>query len=519
MIKKKLSQISQTSFYLFLIGLISTILGFLREILLAYKFGASSITDSYLVAIAPLSLFIYFLKSSEVAFISQFSRKLILNKKRAWQWASGLINTILIIIFLAIIFYLFSSPFLAKILAPGFSSTELSLTILLMRISTPVFLFIVIYSFSKGIFNSYHRFLWPEISSLLPNLGIILGLVIFSYFWGIKGVIIGLLAGYLAQMLIPLIKLLPNLIKNYSVKNIFKIRESKQFFLYSFFLILILSGLNIDTIADKIFGSFLPTGSISALNYARRIIASLYFLVGYSLSTTLLPLLSKYYIKNKNFQFKEKFNQALKIIILILLPVSCLVFILRTPLVAILFQRGLFGQHELKVTTEILAIYSGAILALAGITFLSRVFYALDKIKIPALIGFLIMILNIIGDFVFIKYFSYRGLALATLLAANLNFFFLLIYLNRLIKIFDFKEWFWFLTKIVMIVLIMFLSVLTTNYFLGPKFSYNFLNNFLKLLFLGGEGIIIFILFSYLFKLKELNYFKKLIFNLLNYES
>jgi len=519
MIKKKSSKISQTSFYLFLIGLISTILGFLREILLAYKFGANSITDSYLVAVAPLSLFIYFFKSSEVAFISQFSRKLILNNKKAWQWASVIINTILIIIFLIVIFYFFSSFLLVKILAPGFGAEELSLTALLMRISAPVFLLIAIYSFSKGIFNSYHRFLWPEFSSLLPNLGIILGLVLLSCFWGIKGVMIGLLTGYLVQMLIPLIKLLPHLIKNYSLKSLFQLKESKKFFLYSFFLILILSGLNIDTIADKFFGSYLPVGSISALNYARKIIASLYFLIAYSLSTTLLPLLSKYYIKKKNFQFKEKLNQTLKIIIFILLPISCLIFILRTPLVAVLFQHGLFGQHELRVTTEILAIYSGAILALAGITFLSRVFYALDKIKIPALIGFLIMILNIIGDFVFIKYFSYRGLALATLLAANLNFVCLLIYLNRLIKIFDFKEWFWFLTKIVIIVSIMILSVLWTNYFMPLKLSYDFFDNFLKLLFLGGEGTIIFIFCSYLFKLKELNYFKRLIFDLLNYES
>jgi len=504
----KAQKISHAAFFLVILGIISIILGYLRELFLAYRFGVSGTTDSFLVAIVPISLLVYFVRSADIAFVARFSKGIVKDEKKTWLSGSRIVNIALFsTIILGLIVFLFT-PLLAKTLAPGFSQEKLALVSTLIRLSLPALLTIPLFIFIKGILNSYKQFTLPEIAALLPNLGVIFGILVLSLWLGVKGAVIGLTLGYVLQFLIPGIKILPFLFKNYSFSASLRDPEVRKFFFYTFCMILIMAGLNIDLVADKIFGSFLPTGSIAALNYARRIVASVYFLIAYALSTTLLPTLSQYHVLNNQDKFKDLFQKGIRMMIFILLPTSFLIFILREPIINILFKHGAFDKQGLLMTSSVLAIYSGAILALAGITFLARIFYALDDIKIPALIGVLIMITNIIFDFIFIKYFSFRGLALATLVAANLNFLFSLIYLWYKFKILKMKEWTTFISKILIAFISMVLVALVVDLYFKNIFAYEFFKSVLQIIVIAGIAIIVFLAVAYGLKMEEILQFK-----------
>jgi len=511
----KSQKISHAAFYLVIIGIVSTFLGFLRELFLAYKFGVSATTDSFLVAIVPISLLVYFAKSADVTFVSRFSKGLIKDGKKAWLSASRIINVTIIFVAGLALAFLFFAPFLTKLLAPGFSPDNLNLVSSLIRITVPAILTIPLFIFIKGILNSHKHFTWPEIAALFPNLGVIFGILVLSATLGIKGAVIGLVIGYILQALIPGIKILPFFFKNYSFSVSTKDPEVRKFFLYSFFLILILIGLNIDTVADKIFGSYLPIGSIAALNYARRITASAYYLIAYALATTLLPVLSQANAIGDEKKFKEHFKIGLEMLIFILLPLSILIFILREPILIVLFKHGVFGSHDLSLTSSVLAIYSLGIIALAGITFLARVFYSLDDIKIPAIIGIFTMVINVILDFILIKYFSFKGLALATLIAANLNFIALLIYLWLRSKAFKMKSLLIFLFKTLVALTFVLVIIFSIFPYLKSIQTNEFLKSIIEIIVISGLEVTIFLIVSYILKIEPLFHLKDFLYNLI----
>jgi putative peptidoglycan lipid II flippase len=509
--KIKSQTISHATFYLVLIGINSTILGFLRELFLAYKFGVSSTTDVFLVAIVPVSFLVYFVTSADVAFVSIFSKNLVKNEKKAWLSGSRTINVTLFFGIILALIFLFFAPFLTKLLVPGFDQAKLSLVTTLLRITIPAILAIPLYIFIKGILNSYKNFTWPAIASLLPNIGVIFGILILSIYLGIKGAVIGLIVGYILQALVPGVKILPFLKKKYSFSLSLRDPEVKKFFVSSFFLILILIGLNIDVVADKIFGSFLEPGTISALNYARKITSSTYFLIAYALSTTLLPTLSQAKAQGNRNQFQDLFQKGLKIMIFILIPASLLLFFLREPILIILFKHGVFGNRDLAMTSQILAIYSGALIGLAGITFLARVFYALDDIRWPALIGVISMSINIIFDIILIKYFSFRGLALASLITANLNFLLLLIYLWYKFRILNIRQWLPFLAKLALVTIPTLIIIFISNFYLKNILNNEFIRSVLQIIISAGLGSLVFITLAYYLKMEEVQKFKNLI--------
>jgi putative peptidoglycan lipid II flippase len=451
-----------------------------------------------------------------VAFVSIFSKNLIKNEKRAWLSGSRTLNITLIFGIVLALIFLFFAPFLAKLLVPGFDQAKLNLVTILIRITIPAILAIPLYIFLKGILNSYKNFTWPAVASLLPNIGVIFGILVLSIYWGIVGALTGLIIGYILQALVPGIKILPFFFKNYAVSASLKDPEVKKFFVYSFFLILILVGLNIDVVADKIFGSFLEPGSIAALNYARKIASSTYFLIAYALSTTLLPTLSQANAQGDQNKFQDLFQKGLKIMFFILVPASLLLFILREPILILIFKHGVFGNRDLVMTSQILAIYSGALLGLAGITFLARAFYALDNIRWPALIGVISMGINIFFDIILVKYFSFRGLAFASLITANLNFLLLLIYLWYKFKIFRAREWIPFLIKLVAAVIPAVAIIFLSNYYLGTIMNNEFIRSVLQIVISTGLGILVFIALAHYLKMEEIRQFKSLIVGLIH---
>ncbi len=513
----KSQKISHAAFYLVIIGIVSTFLGFLRELFLAYKFGASGTTDSYLVAITPLTFLIYLVKTGEVPFVSKFSKDLTKDKDKAWLFVCRIMNLFfLIFLVLSLVFLIFNTTFI-KLLAPGFDAQKINLAVTIAKITVPAILLFPLFIFLKGILNSYKQFTWPEAASLFPNIGAILGILCLSMIWGIKGVALGLVVGYIIQFLIPSIKLMPLFTKNYFFSISLRDPEIKKFFLYVFFALLITASLNIDIIADKIFVSPLGTGNIAALNFARKITTSVYFLIAYALSTTFLPYLSRAQALGDKEKFKKMCQNGLRFIIFILLPCSLLIFLLRNPIVVVLFKHGIFSEHDISITTSALAIYALTIVAFACINFLIRIVYSLDSIKIPALIGILMMGLNIFLDFILVRIFSFLGVALATLIVVNLNFFIMIIYLQIKFKIFKLTNLFKFIFKIIlasffMVSVYLILTIIIRN----PIVNNEFINNLLYLLVFGGIGVIVFLIASYLLKIEEIYQLKNILFKFKN---
>lgn len=512
-------KIQKAGIYLFLIASFSSILGFVREILIADRFGASATTDSFLIAITPISILIVIAQSTTTPFITIFSKKLLKSKKEAWDSGSKILTTVSLLSFIFAVIYVIFAPFFVKLIAPGLSAESTQLAILLTRIGFPALALLAPIYLTKGVYNSLNHFTLPELSSLAPNIGIIIALFYSAFFFGIKGVMAGLALGYVIYFLIPFLKSLPVLKENFHFKVSFD-PEMKRFLFLVLVYFTIYIGLNIDMVVDKIFASEISQGAISSLNFARKIADSFSFNIGFAVATVILPTLTQHLTLKNNKEFNLLFQKSIKVLALVLLPVSVLVFILRVPLVSLLFERGLFSPEATIMTANILAFYAVGLFSFAVILVLARVVCVIEEFKIPILISLSVMVVNIILDYFLVKSFSYQGLAAATLVAALLNTLLLFLYLHKKIGILKNSKLGIFTGKLaVLLSLIAGSTIFLKNYLL------NFLNlntiaeKFVYLSVIVGISTLIFFVFAYLLRFDELKFLRKLFVKRINQEE
>ncbi len=411
--------ITEATILITLLATFSRILGFLREMMIAAFFGAGKFIDSFVVAQGVPSILAGLvagaISSVFIPLYAEWREKY--GEEESKRFANILLSNIFIILlFVTILSYLLS-PIIINILAPGFSEETRNLSIYLLYIMLPSVIFWGIYGLISGIFNSQRSFFLPNFSGVMGNL-IFITLIFFLH----KSFGVYVLAwGSLVNVVFQYVILLPYLSKiGFHLKWELNFKyEGLKKALYLIGPIFIAQSIGlINMTVDRIFGSYLPEGSISALNYASRIYHLPINLFVNALATATYTEFA-FNAQSEDFSsLKASMEKSLRAVLFLIIPSTFGFIFLSKPIVQLAFERGLFDSLATRRTSEALIFYSLGLISISINTILVRVFFSLHDTKIPTKISIIALVSNIILNFIFIKPLAHMGLALATSFAS-----------------------------------------------------------------------------------------------------
>ena len=361
--------------------LVSRILAFVRDILIARIFGAGMANDAYVIATRlPNMLRRLFAEGAfSQAFVPIFGEY---NKRRGHDDTKLLVDHVTTLLALALfvvtLIGIVAAPLIIYITAPGFvkDTEKFNLTVHLLRITSPYIFFISLVSVAAGILNTYNKFWVPAVAPILLNVCLIGGaLWIAPYF---DQPIVGLawawfIAGFVQLAFqIPFLKkigMMPSF--RFSLKDEGMRRVIRQMGPAVFGV----SIAQISLIINTVFASFLVAGSVSWLYYADRLMEFPSGLLGAALGTILLPSLSKHYADNSSAEYSKLLDWGLRLVFMLTLPAALALGMIAVPLLATFFQHGAAGhqnpgqdrhRHPDRHTTDECAVYIRAGIAPCG---------------------------------------------------------------------------------------------------------------------------------------------------------
>ncbi len=447
---KSKRSVNRSFFQLFFGTFFAKILGFIREIIAAALFGASSIYDAFIVAFTIPAFFrrIFGEDMFEQSFLQRFKRiRAEGNDLKAKRFLIRVFIIISILMFVITGLLYFFSYDIVRLVAPGFKGEVLTQTVQLTKLILPFIVLIGFATFTGAIilYSGDEKFKKNNIIySTAPgiwNIVIIITLIIFYKHLGVKSLVLAYLVGTLAFIfyqlpyLFKVLRGIKNENKNKGEKNLEE--EVKSSFIEGIKLFFTtLTGKTVE-IVDRIIASLLSHGSISALWFSYRIILLPHSIIGLSVSRSIAPKLSEMKGKKKKKGFLEVIYYGFDMGVLILLPLMLLFMIFSKEIVEVIYQRGAFDKQSLNLTSIAFYYYSISILPAGLVALLKRVYAALEDYKIPLYAGIFSGILNIILDILLYKTpLKHGGIALATSIAFFTNMLIMIGFLKRNLKSF-----------------------------------------------------------------------------------
>jgi putative peptidoglycan lipid II flippase len=400
----------------------SKILGFIREVLIAAKFGSGVETDTFFVALTATGLFttmvIQSINTIMIPVLSEVETKEGKNGKK--NHTNNLLNIVFFISLVIVILGWIIAPFIMKALAPGFEVGQFKLAVLMMRIGLPVILFASIVGVLRGYLQSELMFTESAASQFPFNFVYIFFLLCLSSIFGIKGLMITSVLAVGSQILIQI----PGIRKTgYKYKFILDINDKyTKKIIYLIPPVLMSVAVNdLNKIIDRSLASTLVDGSISALNYANRLNSLILGIFITAITTVIFPMLSKEASKDNYSGLKKVVRYGINSILLITIPATVGMIVLAHPIVRIAFERGVFDPNATYMTTGALIFYSLGLVGMALKLFLDKVYYSLQDTKTPMLNSFIAIGFNIVLNFILIKFMEHKGLALATSISTTIT--------------------------------------------------------------------------------------------------
>lgn len=444
LLTRRQTNILSAAFVIMATVILSQILGLIRQRLLVGIFGASDTLGIYFYASQlPDTLFQLTIASAlSSAFIPIFSDYLSKGKeKEAHKMASTLLAVgLCIFTLLSLILIAFAPAFLQIFnLGKNFSPEEMVLMSNLMRIIIVGQLFFILGTFFTALLQSYNHFFIPGIAAALYNLGIILGVVLFSSTFGIYSATFGVLIGGIIFVLVQLpqakkvgFSFRPSLsyIKSDGVSTVGKMMWPRTIAIIIMQMGTVAVGAFISLLSD-------PGRMNVIFDFARTLAFAPVVLFGQTIAQAAFPILSREKDRPQEFRttFINSFNQMLYLV----LPVSVLILVLRIPVVRLVFGASKFDWPATVLTGQTLAFFCLSIFAQALIALVLRGFYALHDTKIPLIINAVSTVILLICAYIFIVvyHFGVQSLAIAFTISSIIQLIILFLLLEKKVGRFD----------------------------------------------------------------------------------
>ena len=416
--------VSQAVAVLTIFTFLSKILGFVRDIFVAMFYGTSANLDAFIASRTPPGLISgIFAGALATIFIPLFIRYREEDEEYARKYATTMIYSIAIILLIFSTIAAIFAPQVMKVFVPGFSKGKLAKAAFFLRMISITAVFNGMITLLNGLLQARKRFFSYSVMSLSSNIIVITFLVTLNGSLGIMAYVLGYIFG-LGSIMTGLLLMSKNFVKPRNVDwHHPGVRESIMLILP----LMISSTVAMINIAiDRIFASGLPTGSISALNYAVRIRGIPISLFGASVYSAVYPSIATAIAKGDHDSLSNTVRRATSLLAFVMIPVTLSLIPFSSWVVRVLFQRGAFTAHSTAMTSSAVIFYSIGIFFVSVNVILVRIYYSMKDTKHPVIYAVFAIGGNILFNFLLIGPMKQNGLALST--SINAMIFFTLAY-------------------------------------------------------------------------------------------
>lgn len=497
--------LARTAAIISIMTLISKVLGFVREILIAKRFGSGMETDTYFIAMTATVIIIgalgSALKTTVIPIFTEVGEKH--DRKGKLKFLNNLFNIVfLMTIVIAILGYIFA-PITIKILAKGFTGEQFDLAVKLNRIGLPIAIFLGLTHLFSGFLHSSEVFGPSAISGFPYNFVFLIFLIFFAKDASILTLMIITVIAASTQFLI----LLPA-VRHKGYRYSFNIDLKDPYLRKSMLLVLpVLLGSavqQINTIIDKTLASSLAEGSISALTYSARINDMIIAVFIMAITTVVFPMLSKAFAQKDVENINSILGQGINIILIITVPATVGILLLAQPIVYLFFQGGDFGPRATEMTSQALMFYSLGLVGFSLRLMLSQVYYSFQDTITPMVNGGIAVVINLVFNLILVRRMAHSGLALATSISATVTTILLFVSLRKKMGPIGMKKYITCFAKTLVAACIMGVVVFLIYYKVGPMLLDTKLIKMILLIASAGVGALVYFGLCLLFKVEEL---------------
>ena len=488
--------------------IISRLLGYLRDILIAIFLGTSFLADVFFVAFRIPNTFrrLFSEGTFNAAFVPSYSSELAKGKTRSKIFANEVFNllflSLLVLILLAQIFM----PALVSLIAPGFvgDKEKIDLAIDLTRITFPFLMFISLASFFSAILNSHNRFAEAAAAPIILNI-ILIAILLFAKLLNDE-LVYYLSYGVTLAGLLQLIFLYFFVKKYFKFKFNFKFNSNnkvKEFFKKLLPSIFSSGVTQINILVGTIIASF-QVSAVSYLYYADRIYQINLAIAGIAISVVILPQLSRYISQQNKKKIDLIQNKALELSLFLSLPASIALLVASEEIISALFGYGQFNESSVSNSAKALYFFSLGLPAFAMIKVFSNFFFANNDTKRPFYISLLSVLLNILISLYFFKTIGFIIIPIATTISSWFNLIVLFLILKKR-KLFSFNDI--FIKRFFKIIFASILMGLFFNYlmlFFNEELSFEYSLKSIYLILSVILGLGFYLIISYLIKAFQL---------------
>lgn len=417
---------------------LSRLLGLAREIVAAALFGATDAKAAYVIAYyVPFFVQRLLLGGTlSIVFIPTISRYLARGERdEAQVVTANLFSLVLLAGVGMVLLGQLAAPLLVPLAAPGFAASPglVPLAVHLTRIIFAAMLFLALSVYLTAVLQAHQRFTVPALAPLLFNLVIIAGTLLLGVRYGITGLAVSWILGTAAQFLVQLpaaralgLRLRRPDLRHPAVRELARLAVPAM---------LGLAVVEINAYVGRFFASFVPAAdganAVAVLDYAYEVVQAPAGIFAISIATAIFPLLATQAAAEARAELRRTAMQALRTLLVIILPVAAFAIALREPLIALLFERGVFTGAATRSVAAATAAYAAGLPAIAAYYVVTRAYYALHDMRTPVRVGGVMIVLNAALDYLLMRLWGATGIAVATSIVATVNVLTLLWLLRR----------------------------------------------------------------------------------------
>jgi putative peptidoglycan lipid II flippase len=379
--------------------ILSRLLGLLREVILAYRFGTSSELDAYVSAFRiPDLLFLVVMSGAfGSAFVPIFAGFLTRGERdKAWSLASAVITfTALTMVVLGLVVLALADPLMRYVVAPELPPATHDLATRTMRLLLLSPLLLGMGIAAKGILEAQDLFTLPAFAPVLYNLAIILAAILLAPAWGITGVTVGVILGAALHVGVQV----PGLIRSgMAFRPMLSLRVAGLTQVGRLLLPRVIgqAAFQLNFVAVNHFAARLGEGRVSGLNYAWQMMMLPHGILALSISTVVFPTMARAYERGDLETVRATFMRGLTPLLFLIIPASVGLFEFRTAIIQTVFQSGAFSVRSTALVAEPLAFLALGLTWYALVEVLARTYYAMQDTRTPVLTGIAIIVVNLV---------------------------------------------------------------------------------------------------------------------------
>ncbi len=429
-----------------MLTLASRITGMARELLIASTFGASALTDAFNVAFRIPNLFRRFF--AEGAFSQAFVPVLAATRTRDGEEATrALIDRVASVLAWALLLLsiigVVGAPLLVWVMASGLSPRGFEMAVVMTRWMFPYIAFMSLVALAAGVLNTWKRFAVPAATPVLLNLCMIgaawlgapwfktLGLEPIYALTG--GVMIGGVLQLGVQVLaLRKLGLAPTVAwRSGALRQAWRDCGTQSILKLMGPALLGVGVANLSMLINTQIASHLVTGSVSWITYADRLMEFPTALLGVALGVVLMPQLAAARAAGDSARYSSMLDWGLRLVVLLALPCAVALVAFAKPLVAVLYQYGVFSERDVQQTTTALMGYGAGLLGLVAIKVLAPGYYASQDTKTPVRVAVSVLVITQLLNLLLVPWLAHAALTLSIGIGAMINALWLLLGLRQ----------------------------------------------------------------------------------------